>query len=92
MLSLGCRDTGAGVLGCDYVVEGETEEELWRNGTEHLIKVHGMKAEDITPQFTIDNTSNITKIRITSPSFDLCSISPQMVSISIFSQSINVVF
>ena len=30
MLSLGCRDTGAGVVGCDYVVEGETEEELWR--------------------------------------------------------------
>jgi len=51
MLSLGCRDTGAGALGCDYVVEGETEEEIWRNGTEHLIKAHGMKAEDITPQF-----------------------------------------
>lgn len=32
MLSLGCRDTGAGVLGCDYVVEGETERralEIW---------------------------------------------------------------
>ncbi|HEU4447241.1 MAG TPA: DUF1059 domain-containing protein [Nitrososphaeraceae archaeon] len=51
MLSLGCRDTGAGVLGCDYVAIGETEEELWREGTEHLIKVHGMKAKDITPQF-----------------------------------------
>jgi predicted small metal-binding protein len=51
MLSLGCRDTGAGALGCDYVVEGETEEELRRNGTEHLIKVHGMKVKDITPQF-----------------------------------------
>jgi predicted small metal-binding protein len=50
MLSLGCRDTGAGVLGCDYVAKGETEEEL-REGTEHLIKVHGMKVEDITPQF-----------------------------------------
>ena len=51
MLSLGCRDTGAGVLGCDYVVKGETEEELWREGTEHPIKVHDMKAEDITPRF-----------------------------------------
>ena len=29
MLSLGCQDTGAGVLGCDYVAKGETEEELW---------------------------------------------------------------
>ena len=27
MLSLGCRDTGAGVLGCEYVAKGETEEE-----------------------------------------------------------------
>ena len=51
MLSLGCRDTGAGVLGFDYVAKGETEEELWIDGTEHLIKVHGVKAEDITPQF-----------------------------------------
>ena len=51
MLSLGCRDTGAGVLGCEYVAKGESEEELWRDGTEHLIKVHGVKAEDITPQF-----------------------------------------
>ena len=41
---------------------------------------------------TIDNTSNITKIHIASPSFGLYSISPLMVSISIFSQSINVVF
>ena len=31
--------------------KGESEEELWRDGTEHLIKVHGVKAEDITPQF-----------------------------------------
>ena len=51
MLSLGCRDTGAGVLGCEYVAKGETEEELWRDGAEHLIKVHGVKAEDITSQF-----------------------------------------
>ena len=51
MLSLGCRDTGAGALGCDYVAKGETEEELWRDGTEHIIKAHGMKVEDITPQF-----------------------------------------
>jgi hypothetical protein len=27
MLSIGCRDTGAGALGCDYVAKGETEEE-----------------------------------------------------------------
>jgi predicted small metal-binding protein len=49
MLSLACRD--AGVKDCDYLAKGETEEELWKAGTEHVIKVHGMKAGDITPQF-----------------------------------------
>jgi len=49
LLSLACRD--AGVIDCDFVARGMTEEELWKEGTEHIIKVHGMKAEDITPQF-----------------------------------------
>lgn len=48
MLSLSCRDTGAKVIECDYVARGMTEEELWKNGTEHIVKVHG--------------TSNIPKI------------------------------
>jgi len=39
------------VIDCDFVARGMTEEELWKEGTEHIIKVHGMKAEDITPQF-----------------------------------------
>ena len=50
-LGLPCIKTRKHSLGIVQPVEGETEEELWRNGTEHLIKVHGMKAEDITPQF-----------------------------------------
>ena len=49
MLSLACRD--AGVKDCDYVARGETEEELWKDGTQHVVKVHGMKAEDVTQQF-----------------------------------------
>jgi predicted small metal-binding protein len=51
MLSLSCLDTGAGVIECNYVARGMTEEELWRDGTEHIVKEHGMKVEDITPQF-----------------------------------------
>ena len=51
MLSLGCRDTGAGVLGCDYVMKGKTKKSFGEMCTEHLIKAHGVKAEDITPQF-----------------------------------------
>jgi hypothetical protein len=48
VLSLACRDVG--VMDSYYVSRGETEEELWRDGTENLIKVHGMKADDITLQ------------------------------------------
>ena len=36
---------------CDYVARGMTEEELWKYATEHIVKAHGMKFEDITPQF-----------------------------------------
>jgi len=49
MLSLACRD--AGVKDCNYVAKGETEEELWKDGTQHVIKVHDMKAEDVSPEF-----------------------------------------
>jgi predicted small metal-binding protein len=51
MLSLSCLDTGAKVIECDYVARGLTEEELWIDATAHIVKVHGMKIEDITPQF-----------------------------------------
>ena len=55
MLSLSCLDTGARVIEsdseCDYVARGITEEELWKDATEHIVKAHGMKIEDITPQF-----------------------------------------
>ena len=30
-------------VGLRLCTKGETEEELWRDGTEHLIKVHDMK-------------------------------------------------
>jgi Protein of unknown function (DUF1059) len=30
-----------------YVIKGETEEEILRNGAEHAIQVHGMNADDI---------------------------------------------
>ncbi len=36
---------------CNYVARGMTEEELWKDATEHIVKAHGMKIEDITPQF-----------------------------------------
>jgi predicted small metal-binding protein len=45
--TLNCREAG---FECDYVVKGETDEEVLRNGGDHAMKVHGMKAEDITPE------------------------------------------
>jgi predicted small metal-binding protein len=44
MLALLCRETG---LDCDYIIKGETEEEILKNGAGHAMKVHGMKLEDI---------------------------------------------
>ncbi len=48
MKTLTCREAG---FDCDYVVKGETEEDIFKNGAEHATREHGMKPEDITPQF-----------------------------------------
>ena len=48
MKTITCREAG---FECDYVVKGDTEEEVMKNGAEHAIKEHHMKAEDITPEF-----------------------------------------
>jgi predicted small metal-binding protein len=48
MKTLSCREAG---FDCDYVVEGETEEEIFRKGGQHAMDEHGMKTEDITPEF-----------------------------------------
>jgi predicted small metal-binding protein len=45
MLTLRCRETG---LDCDYIINGETEEEILKNGAEHAMRVHSVKSEDIT--------------------------------------------
>ncbi|PWU81699.1 MAG: DUF1059 domain-containing protein [Candidatus Nitrosopolaris wilkensis] len=47
MKTLSCREAG---FDCDHVVKGENEEEVMRNGGETAMEVHGMKAEDITPE------------------------------------------
>ena len=47
MLTLSCKDVG---FDCNHVVKAGTEEEVIRNITEHAIKQHGMKAENMTPK------------------------------------------
>ncbi len=48
MKTLSCRDAG---FDCDYLVKGETEEDIFRKGGQHAINDHGMKEEDFTPEF-----------------------------------------
>jgi predicted small metal-binding protein len=48
MKTITCREAG---FECDYIVKGETEEEVMKNGAEHVIKDHHMRTEDITPEF-----------------------------------------
>ncbi|MFL6508759.1 MAG: DUF1059 domain-containing protein [Nitrososphaeraceae archaeon] len=48
MKTIICREAG---FECDYVVKGQNEEEVMKNGADHVIKEHGMKPEDITPEF-----------------------------------------
>jgi predicted small metal-binding protein len=44
-LSLACHDIA--ITDCEYVARGETGEELWGEGAEHIIKVHGTEDTDI---------------------------------------------
>jgi predicted small metal-binding protein len=48
MKTIICREAG---FECDYVVQGQNEDEVMKNGADHAIKEHGMKPEDITPEF-----------------------------------------
>ena len=47
MLTLSCKDVG---FDCNHLVKAGTEEEVIRNITEHAIKKHGKKAENMTPK------------------------------------------
>ncbi len=48
MKTLSCREAG---FDCDYVVEGETEEKILRNGQEHAMSNHGLTLQTFTPEF-----------------------------------------
>ena len=47
MLTLSCKDVG---FDCNHVVKAGTEEEVIRKITEHAIKKHDMKSENMTPK------------------------------------------
>jgi predicted small metal-binding protein len=47
MKTISCREAG---FECDWIVKGQTEEEVINNAAEHAIKEHDVKSEDITPE------------------------------------------
>jgi predicted small metal-binding protein len=48
MKSLSCRDAG---FDCDYIVEGENDNDLFTKGQQHVFDVHGMSKQDFIPAF-----------------------------------------
>jgi predicted small metal-binding protein len=36
---------------CDYIVKGETDEEILMNSQQHAMSAHGMKVETFTTQY-----------------------------------------
>lgn len=48
MKRLSCRESG---FDCDYMIEGDNEQELFTNGENHAFNGHGIKKEDFIPLF-----------------------------------------
>lgn len=48
MKRVSCREAG---FDCNYVIEGYTEQDLFRNGEKHVLNMHGMKSNEFMPQF-----------------------------------------
>jgi predicted small metal-binding protein len=44
---LSCREVGS-YGDCDYIVTGDTEEEVMQNAAEHGIKAHGTTLKDMS--------------------------------------------
>jgi predicted small metal-binding protein len=48
MKKVSCREVG---FDCNYVIEGYTEHDLFRDGAKHVLNMHGMKSNEFTPRF-----------------------------------------
>jgi predicted small metal-binding protein len=44
MYVLRCCESG---LDCDFIIEGETKEEFLKNGADHAMQKHGIRADDV---------------------------------------------
>lgn len=57
MKKFACRDLG---MDCDFVAEGETEEEVVAKAKEHGKTVHGQTEADMTPELE-EKIKSLTK-------------------------------
>ena len=58
--TIACQDAG---ITCPYVAQGETEEEVLKQGAEHVIKDHGYTEEQVSdPKFMEDAKKLIKKV------------------------------
>jgi predicted small metal-binding protein len=56
MKRVACRNIG---LDCDYIIEGETEEELTKNALKHAWDNHAIKADEMTSEMKAKIKDNI---------------------------------
>jgi predicted small metal-binding protein len=57
MKRLACRDIG---LDCDYIIKGETEEEIIKNAVQHAWEIHAIKPEEMTSEMKVRIKDNIS--------------------------------
>ena len=56
MKRMACRSIG---LDCDYIIEGETEEELTKNALKHAWENHAIKPDEMTSEMKARIRDNI---------------------------------
>ena len=56
--TLACKDFG---VDCDFVAQGETEEEVLKKGAEHVIKDHGYTEEQVSDPKFIEEAKKFIK-------------------------------
>ena len=56
MKRVACRNIG---LDCDYIIEGDTEEELTENALKHAWESHAIKADEMTSEMKAKIKDNV---------------------------------
>ena len=56
--TLACQDAG---ITCPHVAQGETEEEVLKNGLKHVKEAHGFTDEQLNAPKFLEESKNIIK-------------------------------